>query len=113
MSDVLLIILAFLVAIGAVLAFIFFSLNKKLLKSEPHFENLEKNQQRAESVLKDEISKTRSETSKNDQLARQELSTSLKSFSDSLLSRMTEIATLQKNQLSKESLKDFNEVDSS
>lgn len=99
MSDVLLIILAFLVAIGAVLAFIFFSLNKKLLKSEPHFENLEKNQQRAESVLKDEISKTRSETSKNDQLARQELSTSLKSFSDSLLSRMTEIATLQKNQL--------------
>jgi DNA recombination protein RmuC len=71
----------------------------RLVRFETVFENLEKNQSKAEYALRDEIVKNRAEATKNAQLGRQELSQALTTFSDSLLSRMAEIATLQKHQL--------------
>lgn len=101
MNSFLLIFLGLLFAIAVIIACFFLLLrsNNKLFRFEASFENLEKRQGRTESTLKEEISKNRAETSHNAQLSRQELSNSLKLFSDSLLNRMTEIATLQKNQL--------------
>jgi len=97
----LLIVIVVIITFAAVL--VLFARFSRLLKNisgyDRGLQNLEKNQQRTESVLKEEIVKNRAETNQNNQFARQEMSNSLKSFGDSLLSRMTEIAGLQKNQL--------------
>jgi len=81
------------------LFFLYSRLLKKISGFDLELKNFEKNQQRTENITKEEIAKNRTETSQNNQLSRQEMSNSLKAFGDSLLSRMTEIATLQKNQL--------------
>ncbi len=75
------------------------NLHKKFLRLETIIENQDRTQSKIESALKEEIAKNRTEATHNAQLARQESSQSLSSFSESLLRRMTEIATLQKNQL--------------
>lgn len=102
MTDPLIIIItAVCITLLAVLllVFLFSRLLKKMSGFEQELKNFEKNQQRTESITKEEIAKNRTETSQNNQLSRQEMSNSLKSFGDSLLSRMAEIAGLQKNQL--------------
>jgi len=63
------------------------------------FENLAKAQERTDRLLRDELVQNRNETSANSLQARQELQTNLQAFNSSLQTRMTEIATLQKNQL--------------
>lgn len=60
---------------------------------------LTKGLEREEKNLKDEICKIREEASLNSKLGREELSNAMKAFNDSFLSRITEIAMLQKNQL--------------
>ncbi len=99
MTDPLLIIVIIILAAVLTLAFLFSRLLKKISGFNQALKNFEKNQLRTESITKEEIAKNRTETSQNNQLSRQEMSNSLKAFGDSLLSRMAEIAGLQKNQL--------------
>jgi DNA recombination protein RmuC len=101
MTDPLINIIVVVIVLAAVLTlvFLFSRLLKKISGFDQELKNFEKNQQRTESIIKEEIAKNRTETSQNNQLSRQEMSNSLKSFGDSLLSRMAEIAGLQKNQL--------------
>ncbi len=61
---------------------------KEVTQLTGRLESLEKIQERSERLLLEEIAKNR-----------EELRQSLQSFNDSVLSRMTEISTLQKNQL--------------
>ena len=88
MTDPLIIIVIIILAAVLTLAFLFFRLLKKISGFDQTLKNFEKNQQRTESIVKEEIAKNRTETSQNNQLSRQEMSNSLKSFGDSLLSRM-------------------------
>ena len=70
-----------------------------LLKLETYFINFEKNQEKTERMIRDEIAKNREETNNNARQLREELSNSQKLFKDSLIAHMTEIAALQKNQM--------------
>jgi DNA recombination protein RmuC len=55
--------------------------------------------ERTEHLLRDELSRAREEAANNARIAREETNATLKSNADSLLLRMSEIATLQKQQL--------------
>ncbi len=68
-------------------------------KLQENFAELHARQDRLESVIKDEIARNRQETARGAQQARQELSVSLKSSSDSLQQRLSENIHLQKDQL--------------
>ncbi len=100
-DPLIIIIIVVVIILAAVLTSVFFfsRLLKKISGFDQELKNFEKNQQRTESIIKEEIAKNRAETSQSNQLSRQEMSNSLKLFGDSLLSRMAEIAGLQKNQL--------------
>ena len=63
------------------------------------FETVAKAQERTDRVLREELVQNRTESSANSLQIRQELQSSLQGFGNSLQTRMTEIATLQKNQL--------------
>ncbi len=101
MTDILLVSILICAAAGAVagILLLFAKKGKELLKIETLLENYEKNQQRIEAALKAEMAQGRSEAGHTAQLARQELAAGFKTLGDSLLSRMTDIATLQKQQL--------------
>ena len=101
MTDILLVSILICAAAGAVagILLVFAKKGKELLKIETLLENYEKNQQRIEAALKAEMAQGRSEAGHTAQLARQELAAGFKTLGDSLLSRMTDIATLQKQQL--------------
>lgn len=71
----------------------------QLLHLENQIAQIEKGQERTERSVKDEIAKNRDEATLNAKQGREEMANTLNAFSDSLLSRITEIATLQKNQL--------------
>jgi len=75
------------------------SLKTKLLQFENQLSFFEKNQEKIEKSLKDEIARNREESVNNSKLLREEMSGSIKAFSDSLLRNMTNIANLQKDQL--------------
>ncbi|MDI6871938.1 MAG: DNA recombination protein RmuC [Bacillota bacterium] len=62
-------------------------------------EALDRSLERAERVVREEAAQSRSEAALQARQGREELSGALRQFSDFLLSRMTEIATLQKEQL--------------
>lgn len=68
-----------------------------------HFENkftfLEKVLERNERLVNGEISKNREESTSSARQIREELNQSVRSFNDSVLARMAEIANLQRNQL--------------
>jgi len=66
---------------------------------EGWLESLEKNQEREERLIREELSLSREEAARHALGGRDELRDSLKSFGDSVLSRSTEIAHLQKDQL--------------
>ncbi|KGK82396.1 recombinase RmuC [Desulfosporosinus sp. HMP52] len=68
-------------------------------KLENKFNLMEKNLERNERLVNGEIAKNREETSLNAKQIREELNQSVRSFNDSVLSRMSEIANLQGNQL--------------
>ena len=103
MTDILLISILICAAAGAVavavIIFLFTRSNKEFSKIQTLLEGFEKNQQRIEAALKAEMAQGRSEAGHTAQLARQELNSGFKTLGDSLLLRMTDIATLQKQQL--------------
>ncbi|MEN3005282.1 DNA recombination protein RmuC [Dehalobacterium formicoaceticum] len=68
-------------------------------KLEALFSSLEKNQEKLERTIQNELALSREENSLLAKEDRQELSTSIQGFGNLFLSRMTEIASLQKNQL--------------
>lgn len=67
----------------------------KLLQLEAQFASLERNQERIERAMKEEIAKNREETTSNSTHLRAEVRTSLKLLNDSLLTQMTNISELQ------------------
>lgn len=101
MVESLLIMLVIINIIGVVLLLIILmrSSTAKLLKFEYRFNSLDKNLDSLGRDLREEISKNRDETNKNARQVREELNNSLKIFGDFFLTRMSEIATMQKNQL--------------
>src|SRR3989337_1848641 len=101
MIEFLLIILTVLV-VGAVILLIVLlirSSNTKLLQFETQLASFEKNQEKTERTLKEEIAQNREEAGNSSKQLREEVSNSLKSFNDLLLNQMTKIATMQKDQL--------------
>jgi len=101
MTDLLLIVIVLFFALLIILFLIF---TKK--RSESAFRKLATDisvlsriHDNIGTVLKDEISRNREESSASSKHAREELGRSLKDSSDSLLKRMTENAGMQKNQL--------------
>lgn len=66
---------------------------------EHNLASIEKNQEKTERMVKEEIVRSRDEAGNNAKRLRDEVNTSLKMLGDSLLTRLTENATLQKNQL--------------
>ncbi len=100
MSEILRIVIFLLLAVNVVTLIVFIFRRAgvgRLLKDR--FADLEKNQERIERSFKEEIFRNREETGTLAQQSREELSRSVRVSGESLLSRMTEIAQLQKNQL--------------
>ena len=73
--------------------------DETVTKLKESLSSLKNRHQQTEHIIKDEISRNREETTVSAKNAREELSKSLKDFSDSLLKRMTENAGMQKGQL--------------
>jgi len=97
MLEFLLIMLIVLVVGIAVLLLVLLkrSPNTKLLQFETQLATFERNQEKVERSLKDEIAKNREESTNNSKQLREEVRNSLKSSSDSLLNQMTNISELQ------------------
>jgi DNA recombination protein RmuC len=73
--------------------------DNKLINLNHQLSLLEKSLERQERIFQEEIARNREEGNTNSRLAREELSQSLKNFNESVLSRMTEIANLERSQL--------------
>lgn len=64
-----------------------------------HFSTLEKNQERLERALRDDLAKHREEAASHSRRAREEQGQALSTYENSVRAQMAEIANLQKNQL--------------
>lgn len=97
MTEPLLIILTVLAAGISVLLIILLkrSLNNRLPQLETQLTALEKNHEKTERALKEEIVRNREEANNSSRQLREEVVHSLKSFNDSLLKQMTNISELQ------------------
>ncbi|ODA40798.1 DNA recombination protein RmuC [Desulfosporosinus sp. BG] len=101
MTESLLFGLIALVVINIILLIILLiqSSHTSVVQFESKFASLEKSLERNERLVNGEISRNREESSSNARQVREELNQSVHSFNESVLTRMTEIATLQRNQL--------------
>jgi len=81
------------------LVIIVLKLHSFLTISQRYSADMQKNQDRIESAVKEEISRNREEMLLQTRQMREETTGYLQKFNESLLSRMADIATLQKNQL--------------
>ncbi|SPF33357.1 DNA recombination protein RmuC homolog [Candidatus Desulfosporosinus infrequens] len=101
MTEPLLIGLIILVVIAIILLITLLTRSSRtpFVQFESKFASLEKTLERNERLVNGEIAKNREETSTNSRQAREELNQSVHSFNESVLMRMAEIATLQRNQL--------------
>ena len=79
------------------LIIIFIIANSK--KKDPNLRFIEKSLERIEMVVKDEISKNRSEATQNGKLLREENFNNLNSMNDAILSRISAMASMEKNQM--------------
>ncbi|CDX02174.1 hypothetical protein SDC9_29524 [bioreactor metagenome] len=75
------------------------ALHTKLQSLENQITQLEKNLERQERLWQGEFARNREEHNTNSRQGREEMSHALKRFSDSQLTQMSEIATLQRSQL--------------
>jgi DNA recombination protein RmuC len=95
-EPILYLLLALLLVIAGLLALLVQrSFRNPLATAEVRFNALERNQERAERLLHDEMAKNRDESKRD----RQELNDSFRAFNESVLRRMAENATAQKDQL--------------
>lgn len=99
--EALLIIVVILVIISTILLSLLFVRNPRpgILKLEERLALFERGQEKIERTLREEITKSREESREIALKDRGEIGNNVKLLGDSLLSRMTDIATLQKNQL--------------
>ncbi len=67
-------------------------------QAKTKIDGLEKNQERLERTLKEEISRNREEAGNSSRSLREEMTNSLKGFNDSLLNQMQKISSLQNEQ---------------
>lgn len=101
MTDILLIVaLGLLVAIVILL----FMLLRKSAKADPsvlapRLDAIEKAQERTERAVREEVAQSRDELSKAAREQRQELTEAFKTFGESVVQRMSDVATMQKGQL--------------
>ncbi|MDR3601085.1 MAG: DNA recombination protein RmuC [Desulfosporosinus sp.] len=101
MTEQLLIGLIILVVMAIILLIILLtrSSHTPFAQFESKFTSLERALERNERLVNGEIALNREETSTNARQVRAELNQSVHSFNESVLTRMAEIATLQRNQL--------------
>lgn len=100
MNETLLVILVFNIVIVLLLIVLFFRAKQGSSRGlEVYFSSLEKSQERAERLIKEEIIRNREETNCSAKQLREEIGGSFSRLGDSLLERITQIAGLQKNQL--------------
>lgn len=101
MNDILLILI--LVLVCACIALLIMLLNKsndkRLSLLDAGLSSIKENQERTDRTIRDEMNKIRIEASQNAKIGREEGSSSIRQVSDSLLSRMAELISLQQNQL--------------
>jgi DNA recombination protein RmuC len=102
MTNILLI--AVLVCQVAILAFLYILFRKETkpdaaLLVASRLDAFEKAQERTERVVREEVAQNRDELSKAAREQRQELTEAFKTFGDSVVQRMTEVASIQKSQL--------------
>lgn len=99
--EILLVVITVLVIFNIWLTFQLKRLENNRIQEETKskFENLEKSIARFEGLLKEEFVANREETSRNGKALREELNSAFRLLENSILSRMTQISTLQKNQL--------------
>lgn len=97
MPEILLYLLLILqlIIVGLLVLLLQRSSRDSLASITGRFDLLEKNQERAERLVRDEMARNREESTN----ARQELNESFRAFNESVLRRMAESATIQKNQL--------------
>ena len=97
-----------LTGLSTVLVIVMIIINSIILKKvagaapsqmEGRLESFEKGIEKTEKSVTDQISRFRDENTTNAREARTELNTAVQSFGEMVLSRMTELANLQKNQL--------------
>ncbi|MGE5422812.1 MAG: DNA recombination protein RmuC [Ignavibacteriales bacterium] len=72
---------------------------KRLAKIESYLEQNEKILERSERINREEMAKNREEAARSARSIREETGSSLQAFNDALLSRMMEIAAMQRSQL--------------
>ena len=101
MIEIFLIAALVLLSVSIVLLFILIKQSSKLnlQQIESQLFSFEKNQEKTERTLKEEIARNREETSNSSKDMREELGRSLTTFNTSLLTNMANIANLQKDQL--------------
>ncbi len=101
MTDIILILILLLLIAVTILQFMILSKtsDKKLALLDSNINSLKGNQEKTERVVKEEIAKGRQEATYVSKMDREEISGSIKAFSDSLQSRMAEVSVLQQNQL--------------
>lgn len=101
MTEPLLIGLIILVVLAIILLILLLtrSSHNPFVQFESRFASLEKTLERNERLVNGEIAMNREESNINARQVREELNQSVRSFNDSVLARMAEIATLQRNQL--------------
>ena len=92
-----------LILVGVILAAAVFLLiilvRRREIKSQDFFATLEKQQERAEHMVRDEFARNRQESAGSARQSREEIGSTLKSASDSQLKQMSEVAGMQKDQL--------------
>ena len=101
MPDTLLIVTVILLVITIILIALLLRRRPegKFVELAERLSALERSMERSERLIMSEIARGREETNSQAKGSREEFTSTLNSFSDSLLSRMTEIATLQRSQL--------------
>lgn len=100
MTEILLVISILGIIVLTVMSFQLLKRDSTLLwdQAKAKIDGIERNQERLERTLKEEISRNREEAGNSSRSLREEMMNSLKSFNDSLLNQMQKISSLQNEQ---------------
>ncbi len=97
LTDLLLMLVG--VILAAALFLLIILVRRREIKSQDFFATLEKHQEHAERLVRDEFARNRQESAGSARQAREEIGSTLKFTSDSQLKQLREIAGMQKDQL--------------
>ena len=99
MTDILLIMAVALLIVAVVLLLMLLRKASQVDVLAPRLDAFEKTQERTERAVREEMAQSRDELGKAAREQRQELTEAFKTFGDSVVQRMTDVASLQKGQL--------------